>query len=188
MELFCNNEAMKLSRRPNDSLVRIGKVLDPGSVPRDGDYSNRGGKFIYGVSQPERWKNAKDIWISGFFRYGYSDDAVKVANLDIDNKTITTGQAAMYGFAGDRNFNRWYAYNLIEEIDQPGETCWTIEKSWFWSEDTHPKNAGEIATMIIDANNRNENFLLNVGPDKDGNFMESSIQILKEIGKLRESK
>ena len=67
----------------------------------------------------------------------------------------------------------------------PGETCWTLEKSWFWSEDTHPKSAGEIVPLIINANNRNANFLLNVGPDKNGNFMESSVQTLKEIGKLR---
>jgi alpha-L-fucosidase len=75
-----------------------------------------------------------------------------------------------------------------EDNKYPGETCWTLEKSWFWSEDTHPKSAGEIVPLIINANNRNANFLLNVGPDKNGNFMESSIQTLKEIGKLRERK
>ena len=45
MELFCNDEAMQLARWPNDSLVPIGKVIDPGSVPRNGDFSHRGGKF-----------------------------------------------------------------------------------------------------------------------------------------------
>jgi hypothetical protein len=121
MELFCNKEAMKLSRWPNDSLVRIGNVLDPGSVPRDGDYSNRGGKFTFDVSQPDRWGKASEIWISGFFRYGYADDAVKVANIDLINKTITTEQATMYGFGSGKEFQRWYAFNLLEEIDQPGE-------------------------------------------------------------------
>lgn len=121
LELFCNNEAMKLSRWPNDSLVRIGKVLDTGSIPRNGDYSDRGGKFTYDITRPERWKDAKEIWISGFFRYGYADDAVRVANIDLIDKTITTGQATMYGFDGGREFQRWYAYNLLEEIDQPGE-------------------------------------------------------------------
>ena len=75
-----------------------------------------------------------------------------------------------------------------EDNKYPGETCWTLEKSWFWSEDTQPKSAGEIVPLIIKANNRNANFLLNVGPDKNGNFMESSVQTLKEIGMLRESK
>ncbi len=121
MELFCNKETMKLSRWPNDSLVRIGNVLDPGSIPRDGDYSNRGGKFTYDANRPDRWGKANEIWISGFFRYGYADDAVKVANIDLINKTITTEQATMYGFGSGKEFQRWYAFNLLEEIDRPGE-------------------------------------------------------------------
>ncbi|WP_316817677.1 right-handed parallel beta-helix repeat-containing protein [Pedobacter nyackensis] len=121
MELFCNYNEMKLSRWPNDSLIRIGKVIDPGSVPRNGDYSQRGGKFTFDTKRPERWANAKDIWISGFFHYGYADDAVKIANLDLDKKIITTVQETLYGFQGGKKFQSWYAYNLLEEIDQPGE-------------------------------------------------------------------
>lgn len=121
MELFCNNTAMKLSRWPNDSLVKTGKVLDPGSVPRNGDTSNRGGKFMFDQLRPQRWSAAKDCWISGFFKYGYADDAVRVANLDLANKTITTEQPHMYGFESGKIFHAWYAFNLVEEIDEPGE-------------------------------------------------------------------
>ncbi|MBP1664192.1 MAG: Parallel beta-helix repeat protein [Bacteroidetes bacterium] len=121
MELFCNQTAMKLSRWPNDSLTRIIKVLDKGSIPRNDDFSKRGGKFTYNVDRPDRWKSAKEVWISGFFKYGYADDAVKVANIDFTNKTITTLQPTMYGFDSGKEFHRWYAYNLLEEIDQPGE-------------------------------------------------------------------
>ncbi|HJS53494.1 MAG TPA: right-handed parallel beta-helix repeat-containing protein, partial [Chitinophagaceae bacterium] len=121
MELFCNEEAMKIARWPNDSLVPIGKVLDPGSIPRDGDYSHRGGQFTYDLPRPARWIQANDSWISGFFRHGYADDAVKIAKLDTANKTITTAQETLYGFEGGKIFQRWYAFNLLEEIDQPGE-------------------------------------------------------------------
>jgi hypothetical protein len=121
MELFCNHDGMTLSRWPNDSLVRIGKVLDPGSVPRNGDFTHRGGKFTFDIQRPTRWANAKDIWISGFFHYGYADDAVKIEHLDLDRKTITTKQETMYGFEGGKFFQSWYAFNLLEEIDLPGE-------------------------------------------------------------------
>lgn len=121
MELFCNYSAMWLSRWPNDSLVKTGKVLDPGSVPRNGDYSNRGGKFMFDQLRPQRWAAAKDIWISGFFKYGYADDALKIAKLDLENKTITTEQPHIYGFESGKIFHRWYAFNLLEEIDEPGE-------------------------------------------------------------------
>jgi len=121
MELFCNKKAMRLSRYPNDTLIATGKVLDKGSIPRDGDFSHRGGKFQFSTDEPNRWENAKDIWISGFFKYGYADDAVQIADLDLKNKTITTKQETMYGFASGAKFHRWFAYNLLEEIDMPGE-------------------------------------------------------------------
>jgi hypothetical protein len=121
MELFCNNNAMKLARWPNDSLVPMGKVLDAGSIPRNGDTSQKGGVFKYKSDRPSRWTNAKDIWISGLFKYGYADDAVAIAKLDTTNKTFTTVQPTTYGFESGKIFQRWYAFNLLEEIDEPGE-------------------------------------------------------------------
>jgi len=121
MELFCNKGAMRLARYPNDSLIPLGKVLDAGSVPRNGDFSHRGGKFHFSTDQPNRWAEAKDIWISGFFRYGYADDAVQIAGLDLKNKIISTKQETLYGFESGKNFQRWFAYNLLEEIDEAGE-------------------------------------------------------------------
>ena len=66
----------------------------------------------------------------------------------------------------------------------PGETCWCLEQKWFWNKGFRSKKAGQIVPHIIRANSRNANFLLNVGPDKNGNIMESSIKTLAEIGKL----
>ena len=67
----------------------------------------------------------------------------------------------------------------------PGETCWTLEDSWFWSKGTKTRKASEIVPLINNANSRNANFLLNAGPDYNGRLSEASIQSLKEIGKLR---
>jgi alpha-L-fucosidase len=66
----------------------------------------------------------------------------------------------------------------------PGETCWCLEQKWFWNKGFRSKKAQNIVSQIIKANSRNANFLLNVGPDKNGNIMESSIKTLAEIGKL----
>ena len=65
----------------------------------------------------------------------------------------------------------------------PGETCWCLEKSWF-SDGTGPKSAEEIVTQLRIANSRNANFLLNVGPDKQGKLHEASVTVLREIGQL----
>ena len=68
----------------------------------------------------------------------------------------------------------------------PGETCWCLEQKWFWSEGFRSKTARQVLDLMATANSRNSNFLLNVGPDRTGNIIESSIKTLAEIGKLRD--
>ena len=72
-----------------------------------------------------------------------------------------------------------------ENNTAPGETCWTLEDSWFRSKGTKTKKATDIIPLINNANSRNANFLLNAGPDINGRFSEASIEALKEIGKIR---
>jgi len=123
LELFVDGDAMQLARWPNLGAkgIKIGKVLDRGSIPRKDDFSNRGGKFKFSTDRPKQWTMADDIWISGLFHYGYADDTVKVKKFDLENNTIQTVQPHMYGFQSRKPWNRWFALNLLEEIDIPGE-------------------------------------------------------------------
>ncbi|MCF2443178.1 right-handed parallel beta-helix repeat-containing protein [Dyadobacter sp. CY345] len=121
LELFINENPGHLARWPNDSTMAMGRVIDKGSVVRDGDQTNRGGKFAYETNRPSSWKKTKDIWLSGYFNVGYAEDAVKLASLDTLAKTFTTAQPHIYGFLSGKAWNRWYAYNIPEEIDQNGE-------------------------------------------------------------------
>jgi alpha-L-fucosidase len=75
--------------------------------------------------------------------------------------------------------------NFPETNKAPGETCWCLEQSWFWKEGARPKTAKQVANLINTANSRDSNFLLNVGPNKQGKFEEASVKVLAEIGKLR---
>ena len=71
-----------------------------------------------------------------------------------------------------------------EQNKAPGETCWSLEQKWFWSEGARPKTAKRVINLITTANSRNSNFLLNVGPDRNGDIIESSIKTLAEVGKM----
>jgi len=73
-----------------------------------------------------------------------------------------------------------------EDNTAPGETCWCLEQKWFWKEGARSKTARQVLDLMTTANSRNSNFLLNVGPDKNGNIVESSVKTLAEIGRLRE--
>ena len=129
LEPFFNDQPLRLARWPNQRVVKIGKVLDKGSEPRNGDFSNRGAKFTYDYDRPERWKQAEDIWLSGLFAYGYADDSIKVRAIDTQEKTITLADAHVYGVMSGYSgaaLRAYYALNLLEEIDEPGE--WFLDR------------------------------------------------------------
>ncbi|MCF8373625.1 MAG: right-handed parallel beta-helix repeat-containing protein [Bacteroidales bacterium] len=136
-ELFINGEPCTLARWPNDSTVTMGKIIDSGSIPRDGDFTKRGGVFTFDSDRPLTWKSHHDIWISGYFQHGWAEDAVELAQIDTINKTLTTKQPTLYGFGTGQNFNRWFAYNILEEVDRPGEYYIDREdgKLYFFSSD-----------------------------------------------------
>jgi hypothetical protein len=123
LELFIDGKSMQPARWPNQGTpgIKIGKVLDRGSNPRKGDFSNRGGKFKFNTERPKLWTKADNVWISGLFFYGFADDTVKVKKFDLANMTIQTVQPHMYGYKSGNPWNRWFALNLLEEIDMPGE-------------------------------------------------------------------
>lgn len=123
LELFVDDQPLKLARWPNSGQpgVPIGLVKDKGSVPRNGEKPTRGGTFMLETDRPARWNQSDDVWITGFFFFGYADDTVKVKSLDLDKKTLTTLQPHMYGFTNGQPWNTWVALNLLEEIDEPGE-------------------------------------------------------------------
>ena len=76
-----------------------------------------------------------------------------------------------------------------EDNQYPGETCWKLEQGWFWKEGARPKTAKQVVDILIRANSRHSNFLLNVGPNKQGMFEEASIKVLAEVGEiLKETK
>jgi len=70
-----------------------------------------------------------------------------------------------------------------ENNTAPGETCWCLENSWFCN-GTGPKTAASVVQELHTANSRNANFLLNVGPNKQGKFQDASVTVLAEIGRL----
>ncbi len=133
LELFINGETQTLARYPNSGTLKIGKIYDKGSVPRVGDFSNRGAEFGYEYDRINRWKKADEIWLHGKFSHGYNDDHLKIESIDWVKKSIKIAQPHLYGLYSSlyddetklmekpSPFRGYYAYNLLEEIDQPGE-------------------------------------------------------------------
>lgn len=120
-EIFVNKQPMHLSRWPNNEMIPIKKVLDPGSVPRNNDYSNRGGLLKYKNQRIDEWADEKDAWIAGYFMWGYADDMVAIDYIDIKKNAIKTKTATLYGFGDNEPWRQWYGVNIFKELDESGE-------------------------------------------------------------------
>jgi hypothetical protein len=127
MEICWNDTMLPLARYPNEGGILMGTVVDAGSVPRDGDYGERGGRFCYTDIRHNRWVSAKDVWLQGFFHHGFADDKIRVARIDTVRREVTLASPHMYGLGSGENFNQYVALNLLEELDAPGE--WYVDPS-----------------------------------------------------------
>lgn len=134
LELFFNNEAVPLAHYPNEGYIQIGKVLDAGSVPRNRDYSGRGGIFEYTDPRHSVWAGQKDVWFQGSFNYGYADDNILVESIDTKKKLVKLAMPSLYGVAGGKDYQHYMAQNILDELDSPGE--WYLNKEtgilYFW--------------------------------------------------------
>ncbi len=149
LELFFNHKVMTLARYPNNGTILIGKIIDPGSKPRIGDYSNRGGTFEYTDSRHSRWTGIDDIWLQGTFRYGYWDDKIKVESIDTETKQIKLAMPHAHGLAAGKSYHQYVAINILDEIDMPGE--WYVDRNsgilYFWPPEDI-KNANIEVSML----------------------------------------
>lgn len=77
--------------------------------------------------------------------------------------------------------------DFSEGFQGPGETCWYLENGWFWQPGITTNPTDEILSHMQTALSRNSNFLLNVGPDRQGRILDTSAQALKQIGQWYKS-
>lgn len=123
MELFAGDRRMTLARWPNYEeggrygKVRYGKVQEVGTRSRIGETDDRPGRFVFDHDRIERWVGVKDAWLHGVWAYDWADRRVRLLDVDPASRVITA-EHSHYGFLDGRYF---YAVNLLEELDSPGE-------------------------------------------------------------------
>ena len=120
MELFIDGIPQTVARWPNDDHIALGEVLAGCR-----DESERPGVFKHNTDRASRWTEAEDLFISGLFGVTWAHDTVGIAEIDLEAGTFTTKHSHSYGFrqpgAPARFTTRYYAVNLLEEIERPGE-------------------------------------------------------------------
>ncbi|MFI5748587.1 right-handed parallel beta-helix repeat-containing protein [Streptomyces sp. NPDC051644] len=131
-ELFFNSEAMTLARYPNTEFLAVGQVIDPGGNPRSvlGDPDKmaaefaKGATFKYTDPRPSTWTDTSDVWMQGYWFYEWADGNLQIKAIDPAAQTVSTKTASMYSVKAGQ---RYYYYNVLEELDSPGE--WYLDRA-----------------------------------------------------------
>lgn len=127
MELFYNGSLMQVSRWPNDGWLFVHDLLTPGGDGGSGEETFQKGRFRYTGDRPARWKEENDLWTVGYFNWPWDKFHLQVTGIDTVNRIINLAPNINYAKsyplydAPVRRDKPHYFYNILNEIDMPGE-------------------------------------------------------------------
>ena len=123
LELFFADVPMTLARWPN-----VGQWAHIAGTTAD----QAAGHFAYAGDRPERWAKAEDAWVYGYWKFDWADSYTKITGINAEHHRVTTAPAT--DLLSYTLGHRWYALNLLEELDTPGE--WYLDRRagilYFW--------------------------------------------------------
>ena len=118
-ELFFNDKPMRISRYPNSGFMKISGLLKEDPVDVRGTKGDLKGKFFYSDERISKWTQEKDSWVHGYWFWDWSEQRHKVLNIDPRSKLLEL--VPPYHNYGYRTGQWFYGFNLLSEIDEPGE-------------------------------------------------------------------
>ncbi len=134
VEMFIDDKPQQIARWPNapmpgasDALresekafVKTGKVHRGFFNTKD---SGQPGIFEYSDPRHERWTEAKDAMLFGYWGHLWGITSCQIEKIDPATKQVVLATNNPYGH---RENMPYYAFNLLEEIDVPGE--WYLDR------------------------------------------------------------
>ena len=152
LELFYNGEPMTLARYPNNNeWMKIVSVPQIGDTLFSGDErTGRGfhyGHFVYAEDRVAGWLQ-NDVWLEGYWAWDWADSFVEVERIDITNKEFILAKPhSPLGYSPDQ---RYFAMNILEELDSPGE--WFLDREtgilYFWP--PSPVEEGRAVVSVME--------------------------------------
>ncbi|MBQ7257635.1 MAG: right-handed parallel beta-helix repeat-containing protein [Abditibacteriota bacterium] len=121
-EIFVNNKAQRMVRYPKEGFWDVDNLIQNGDI-----YKDEPSIFEYKDPKFEAW-DLKDVWLFGYFRFLWADRALKVRGIDPKTKQLimepyhwTDGDEMNPDGMGNDQGIVYYAFNVLEEISEPGE-------------------------------------------------------------------
>ncbi|OGV80326.1 MAG: hypothetical protein A3K19_04300 [Lentisphaerae bacterium RIFOXYB12_FULL_65_16] len=150
MELFFQDKPMTVARWPNEGFAHIVDVVGGAPHKIHGIPGDKIGKFTYDGDRPTRWTAEKNVMLHGWWFWDWADQRLRIESVDTEKKVITLDPEPVHSY-GFRKGQWYYAYNLLPELDQPGE--WYMDRDagilYFWP--PAPLDSGDAMVSVAPA-------------------------------------
>lgn len=124
--------------KPDEGFASFVQAVDKGTKSKwsdDGRDYFEGGAFVFDDQRARRWHFDKGVWLSGYWSYDWNFASIRAASYGIENGTnnvlrMIDGKPYPYGVLNYRTGQygrRFYVFNLLDEIDDPGE--WWLDRA-----------------------------------------------------------
>ena len=147
LELFFNDEPMTLSRYPNEGFIKITDAEGPTEIAWGNAKGRAEGIVLYDGERPARWRNEKEPWALGYWFHDWAEQRQRIESIDPAAKRMTL--AKPYHHYGYRKGRWFYGFNLLCEIDRPGE--WYLDRQagilYFWPPAPIEKAAATVSVL-----------------------------------------
>ena len=132
--VFVGGDFATLARWPNEGWASFTQRVDKGTQLSKEKYpgSFKDGAFVFSDPRAKRWDFAKGVWLNGYWTHDWYNNSIKARSYGVENGTndvIRLDGAMTYGVMGGtwgRKDRRFRAFNLLEELDAPGE--WWMDR------------------------------------------------------------
>ena len=118
-ELFVNGNAMTLARWPNNGFTTVDQVVKTPDTTAGTGYT-----FTYKDDGLHKWNSLNDTWMLGYWGNDWATNDLEIKSLDMAAKSIETYKGTSYAMKAGQRF---YFYNILEELDAPGE--WYMDRN-----------------------------------------------------------
>lgn len=150
-DLFVDGVPQTLARWPNEGFVKTGELLGQDTFEVWNSIAGcRDGRFRYVEDRPSGWVGEPDVRLYGYWFWDWYEEFQQVERIDPSRRSYTL--ARPYSQYGYRSGQRYYALNVLSELDQPGE--WYLDRQggrafWLPPENLDAAKA-EVVLSVLD--------------------------------------
>jgi hypothetical protein len=145
IEVFHQSDCLPIARWPNAGFATIGELLGDRPMTDGGLPGNSVGKFTADIDRLPFWKDEPDGWLFGYFFWDWSDSHQRIKAVDPAARAIELEEP----HTTYRSGQRFYGFNMLCELDQPGEWCVDRDRGmlFLWP----PADfTGEVSVTVLD--------------------------------------